>query len=99
MIEKKHLKSRPVCKLTFELPEDYSAERLELYTDFNGWEPIPFKRLKSGKWKLQLDVESGAEYQFRYLARNGDGVRWDNDPAADRFVANEYGSENCVLVC
>lgn len=99
MIQKRHLKSRPVCKLTFELPDDYRAERIELCADFNDWEPIPFKRLKNGKWKLELDVKSGAEVQFRYRGKSEDGVWWDNDPGADRFVSNGFGSENCVLVC
>ena len=99
MIQKQHLKSRPVCKLTFEMPEDYQAESLELCAEFNDWEPIPFKRLKSGKWKLQVDVDSGAEFQFRYRAHSDEGEWWDNDPNADRYVSNSYGSENGVLVC
>ncbi|MEM6731475.1 MAG: isoamylase early set domain-containing protein [Myxococcota bacterium] len=99
MIQKQHLKSRPVCKVTFELPDHYEAERLELCSDVNGWEPIPFKRLKNGKWKLQLDVAPGSQLQFRYRGHRSDSQWWDNDPSADDFVLNTFGSKNCVLVC
>ncbi len=53
MIKKSHLKSRPVCKLTFELPTDVQADDLHLVADFTDWQPVPFSRLKNGKWKLQ----------------------------------------------
>lgn len=99
MIQKQHLKTRPVCKVTFELPDSYVAERLELCADFTNWEPVPFRRLKNGKWKLQVDVEPG-EYQFRYRGHHTAGAPWwDNDPAADSFVTNPFGTENSLLRC
>jgi hypothetical protein len=98
MIKKRHLKSRPVCKLTFELP-DYEADQLELLGTFSDWEPVEFNRLKSGKWKLQLEVEPGSTHQFRYRAKK-DGETWyDNDGEADDYVYNEFGTQNAVLHC
>jgi hypothetical protein len=101
MIKKKTLKSRPVCKITFEIPRDRfeEADEIELMGDFTGWDPVPFKQLKSGKWKLKQDVDQGGRYEFRYrVKRNGD-VHYENDPDADGFVPNEFGTENGILEC
>jgi hypothetical protein len=36
----------------------------------------------------------GKAYRFRYLI---DGHRWENDWAADAYVANEYGGDDSVV--
>jgi hypothetical protein len=97
MIKKQHLKSRPICKLTFELSKEIEADGIELVADFNGWQPAPFKRLKSGKWKLVQEVAPGTEYQFRYRSTAGDGQTWLNDAYADGFIENEYGTANSLV--
>lgn len=97
MIKKQHLKSRPVCKLTFYVPDDVEADEVYLMGDFTDWDPVPFEQLKSGRWKFQQEVEPGQDYQFRYrIERDGD-VSYRNDPDADRYVQNEFGSENAVV--
>ena len=53
----------------------------------------PMKKTK-GVWSVSLDLETGKEYQFRYLI---DGTNWENDPEADKFVPSGLGSENSVL--
>ena len=99
MIKKQHLKSRPVCKVTFELPPDYEADQLELVASHNQWDPVPFDRLKSGKWKLQVEVPPGESVEFRYRGCTGEDMWFDNDPTADEFVWNEFGSRNAVIHC
>jgi len=97
-IEKKLLKAKPVCKVKFSLSgEQYnSATSILLVGDFNDWQigETAFKKAKTGVWSVTLDLETGKEYQFRYLI---DGNNWENDPEADSFVASGHGSENSVL--
>ncbi|MCX6277635.1 MAG: isoamylase early set domain-containing protein [Bacteroidetes bacterium] len=97
-IEKKLLKAKPVCKVKFSLSgEQYnSVTSILLVGDFNHWQigETPLKKAKTGAWSVTLDLETGKDYQFRYLA---DGVNWENDPEADKFVASGLGSENSVL--
>ena len=52
------------------------------------------KALKDGSFTVQLDLESGKDYQFRYLL---DGKVWVNDTEADSYVPSEYGEPNCVV--
>jgi len=54
------------------------------------------KKLKSGVFTLESQLESNKEYQFRYLI---DENIWENDWAADKYVRSEYGNcENSVIV-
>ena len=99
-IKKQYLKSKPVCKVTFRLPEDAagSAKSANIVGEFNEWNiyATPMKRLKNGSFVLTLDLEPNREYQFRYLL---DDEIWENDGEADKYVPNPYGdSENSVVV-
>ena len=98
-IEKKLLKAKPVCKVKFSLSGDQYklASSILLVGDFNNWQlgETPFKLTKTtGVWSVALDLETGKEYQLRYLI---DGTNWENDPEADKFVPSGLGSENSVL--
>ena len=97
-IEKKLLKAKPVCKVKFSLSGDQykSASSILLVGDFNNWQigETPFKKAKTGVWSVSLDLETGKEYQFRYLI---DGTSWENDSEADKYVPSGLGSENSVL--
>ncbi|WP_462325240.1 isoamylase early set domain-containing protein [Desulfoplanes sp.] len=99
-IQKKYLKTRPVCKVTFRICEDIvpNAKCVCLVGEFNNWDvnATPMVRLKNGSFKATLDLENGREYQFRYLV---DEKEWENDGEADKFVSTPYGnSENSVIV-
>jgi 1,4-alpha-glucan branching enzyme len=99
-LQKRFLKSRPVCKVTFKLPKQVAGEAgaVALAGEFNGWDTAatPMKKLKSGDFTVTLDLETGREYQFRYLI---DGDRWENDEAADGYVTSPYpGVDNSVVV-
>jgi 1,4-alpha-glucan branching enzyme len=99
-MKKRFLKSKPVCKVMFELPSQAvnGAAMVTLVGDFNGWDPAttPMKRHKDGTWSVMLDLPRDREYQFRYLI---DGERWENDWQVDKYVPNSTGEcENSVVV-
>jgi 1,4-alpha-glucan branching enzyme len=60
------------------------------------WNPTahPMIRRKDGSCTLTLSLPSGQPYRFRYLL---DGKHWVNDPAADAYVPNPFGSEDSVI--
>ena len=83
-------------RVTFAMPAVEGCDSLCLVGDFNDWNAIahPMQRNADGSWSLTLDLEPGREYQFRYCT--GEGA-WHNDPAADAYIANPFGSENSVV--
>jgi 1,4-alpha-glucan branching enzyme len=98
-IKKQFLKSKPVCKVTFEINADQinGAETVALLGDFNNWDPSAnsLKKQKNGTFKTTLDLEAEKSYQFRYLV---DGTTWINDEEADTFVAaGVANAENGVI--
>jgi 1,4-alpha-glucan branching enzyme len=97
MLEKKFTPKRTVCKVTVTLPNDWADESVFLAGDFNEWDETadPLKQNKRGNWEITMRLKPRSEYKFRYLI---DGVKWENDDAADRYVANDFGSEDSVVV-
>jgi 1,4-alpha-glucan branching enzyme len=97
-IKKQFLKSKPLCKVAFRLSaaETSGAKKVQILGDFNNWDQTaePMNMLKSNDFTATLELESGKEYQFRYLI---DGTNWKNDSEADSFVSNEFGEENSVI--
>jgi 1,4-alpha-glucan branching enzyme len=97
MLKKQTLKSKPVCKVTFTLPEAIKAETAYLVGDFNNWDEkaTPMKLIKkNGQFSITLDLETGREYQFRYLVN---GTEWHNDWHADKYVPNPFSGDNSVV--
>ena len=101
MIKKSYVKSRQVYKITFELPQAELPKEIEIETihlagEFNDWSATdtPMAQRKDGTYRAQLELEPGREIQFRYLLN---GQHWCNDWHADFYVANEHGTENCVV--
>lgn len=98
-IRKQFLKSRPVCKVTFKIPDTMgnTAKSAHLVGEFNGWSTSanPMKRLKNGGFSTTVDLETGRPYQFRYLLGASD---WENEPEADGLLPTPYGdSQNSVI--
>ena len=98
-LKKQYLKTRAACRVTFSLPKKAAAfaNTVHLVGDFNDWNKsiTPMKRLKNGSFTTTLVLRRNKEYQFRYLL---DGLQWENDWKADKYVPNRYGSENSVVV-
>lgn len=97
MLKKQYLKSRPVCKVTFYLSAAVKAETVHLVGDFNDWdeEVTPMSQLKDGRFSVTLELETGREYQFRYLI---DQTEWHNDWEADKYVPNPFSGDNSVVI-
>jgi len=98
-IKKQYLKSKGVCKCTFRLPKAAApaADLVHIVGDFNDWsnEATPMTRLKSGEFKVELALEPGKQYQFRYLIDQRD---WENDWEADSYTpSTAFPAENSVV--
>ena len=93
MLEKKFVKSKKTCKVTFQLPTEIEAKKAVIVGDFNDWEGTPLKKVK-GIWKTTIDLDQGQEYQFRYLVNDGE---WYNDWDADKYVPNNIDGDNSVV--
>lgn len=95
---KKNQTGNSQCQVTFSLPVEITngAKSIQVLGDFNGWNPQQAPEMKKVKntYSAQLQLETGAVYQFRYLL---DGQTWINDAQADRYVAGPFGAENGVV--
>jgi 1,4-alpha-glucan branching enzyme len=98
-IKKQLLKSKPICKVTFEISPDQAKDSISasVLGSFNEWQPQihPLKRLKDGSFKTTIDLETGISYQFRYLL---DDNKWLTDSEADDFVPSGFGTESNALI-
>jgi 1,4-alpha-glucan branching enzyme len=98
-MKKQYFKTKKTCRVTFRLPGPAAPDAtcVSLVGDFNGWNvhAHPMKKLKNGDFTTTLELEPGRDYAFRYLV---DGVRWENDWDADKYVKSPYGdSDNSVV--
>jgi len=97
-IKKQYLKSKPVAKVTLSLPLDAAPEAkdVKVVGDFTGWKSgKKMKKLKSGEYKVTVDLPVNHSYQFRYLI---DGKSWENDWEADAYVNNGISAEDNSVV-
>jgi 1,4-alpha-glucan branching enzyme len=96
MLNKKFIKSKKSCQVTFFLPEEVAAKRASVVGEFNGWDATknPMSKVK-GVWKATVEVDQGREYQYRYFVNDGE---WYNDPQADKYVNNNIDGDNSVVV-
>lgn len=98
-IRKQALKSKPVCKVTFNIPEKMAnaATQAHVVGEFNDWSTsaTPMKRSKKGAFRATVELKKGRSYQFRYLLEKS---RWENDPDADGYLQSPFGdSQNSVI--
>ncbi|WP_075184922.1 isoamylase early set domain-containing protein [Teredinibacter haidensis] len=98
-LNKRYLKSKPVCKVKFIAPDPLvvDAKKVYLAGEFNGWDysTTPLRKQKDGSYATTLDLETGQEYEYRYVL---DGEQWENDYDADKYVPNSCGADNSVVV-
>jgi 1,4-alpha-glucan branching enzyme len=83
-LKKTYLKSKPVCKVTFNFPKEYypSAKSVEVAGTFTDWQPVKMRKIKEG-FTRTFDLPVSTEQHFRYRI---DGELWENDHEADRYV-------------
>jgi 1,4-alpha-glucan branching enzyme len=96
-MKKSYTKTGRSCRVTFELPAEVGASTVALCGAFNDWDATqhPMKRGRGGSFSLTVSLKPGTEYRFRYLV---DGERWENDWEADKYLPNEFGTEDSVVV-
>ena len=97
MIKREPASKQGFMRITFELPSNMWAERVNLVGEFNDWDTTatPMRRNRSdSNWKATLELELGKPYRFRYLI---EGKEWLNDWHADDHVENPYGSYDSVV--
>jgi 1,4-alpha-glucan branching enzyme len=88
------------CAVTFTLPKEAAPDSrtVAVAGSFNDWsaDRNPMKRARDGSYSLQLDLEAGKTYEFRFVI---DGVRWENAWNADKYVWNDGAKcENSVVI-
>lgn len=93
--QKKYLKSRPTCQVTFTLPAPH-ADKVCLVGEFNNWvhDAHPMKKQKNGHFSLTLELEKGRAYRYRYFV---DGLQYENDHCADWYDPNPFGGDDSVV--
>lgn len=97
MISKRQSTNPDKVLVTFSIPGTIWAGRINLVGDFNNWdqESLPFLHNRRGDWVIELELDAGREYRFRYLL---DGAEWRDEFQADKFVRNKYGTHDSVIV-
>ena len=80
--------------VTFELRSDVAFDSVFVCGDFNGWTHSHPMGFEGDAFRITIPVPPGRAYRFRYYF---DGGRWENDWAADSYVANEFGGEDSVV--
>ncbi|MBM4422912.1 MAG: glycoside hydrolase [Chloroflexi bacterium] len=95
MIKKRKMTNNKY-RVTFSMPALEGVTQLHLVGEFNDWSETatPMQKADDGSWSAKLTLEGNREYQYRYLADNG---QWHNDWAADAYVRNEFGADNSVV--
>jgi len=97
MIRKRRAPDEGKVIVTFEIPGTIWAESINLAGDFNNWdrESLPFQRNREGNWQIELELEAGREYRFRYLL---DGDQWRDDWHADKHGPNPNGGYDSIII-
>lgn len=95
-VKKVFYKTKPYCKVEFSVPSK-NYKDVVIVGDFNNWnvsDEFTFKKSKKRKEHvLKVNLALDQKYQYRYII---DG-QFLNDPEADSFRSNPFGTENCVL--
>ena len=94
MIKSRAAKGR--ARVTFTVDPRAGAQAAAVCGEWNGWSAGAdvMRRDAEGGFRVTVELDAGRAYRFRYLL---DGQRWDNDWAADAYVANDFGGDDSVV--
>jgi 1,4-alpha-glucan branching enzyme len=97
MIHKRHSVDGEGVIVTFEIPGSVWADSIHLVGDFNGWDrqSLPFRHNRRDDWQVEVELERGREYRFRYLV---DGDQWRSERHADRHAVGADGVYDSVVI-
>lgn len=95
MLTKKFFKSKKETEVTFEFSRE-DVTTVSLCADFNDWQPISMKFNKKEKtFRTKIRLPKDHSFHFKYLLND---EKWENDPQADHYVTNVYGTKNSVVI-
>ena len=81
----------------FELTTEQAqnAETVSVAGEFNNWDKNanPLNKTLEGKFEVEIELEKGKSYQFRYVLN---GTTWINDPYR-KSVDNGRGELNSIV--
>jgi 1,4-alpha-glucan branching enzyme len=97
MIRKRPSADESKVVISFAIPASLWADRVHLVGDYNGWdrESLPFRFNGRDDWQVEVELERGREYHFRYLI---DGNHWRNDRHADLHSLGAGGMLDSVVI-
>ena len=95
-LSKTFIKTRNSYKVSFKLPDYVNSEGKEVRVvgDFNdwNWDNAPIMKSVKGGYKIDVELEAGKKYEYRYLI---DRYIWVNDEIADQYIPSPFtGSWN-----
>jgi hypothetical protein len=102
-IKKQYLKSKPEVKVTFEIEKEdaQNATSIALLSEHNNWQPIELKKLKSGKFKVVVNIstEKSDRFQYTFQVTNDDQKVMLLPKNADAYIDNGMtdGGQNAIL--
>lgn len=99
-LKKQYLPDKSLCKVTFTLKKQAAsdAKTVHLVGEFNNWDKnaTSLKKQKNGAFSVTLTLETGREYQYRYLINQ---EKWENDWKADKYCVSPLGDcDNSVVI-
>ena len=98
-ITKEYPQGKNVCRVTFRYPRIAApdAKNVSVVGDFNDWNAYAhsMRKLTNGDFTTTLKLRPGREYEFQYLI---DGMKWENDRNADKYVKSPYGDGEISVV-
>lgn len=95
MISRRLVNGGQQAEVTFCLPRAAANGRMAVVGDFNDWDPSATRMRKRGPTLIAtVTLPAGRRYAFLYLCEDG---AWLNDPEADAYVGNQFGSDNGIL--
>lgn len=104
MVHVQAYRSKPECRVRFELPAGVEVAAASVVGDFNAWDPAatPMKRQKGGGWTASVRLPQGKRFEFRYRVRRTvesdvNDAGWLNDEHCE-CCDNPFGGQNSVVV-
>ena len=97
MIHKSQSPNQGKVLVVFEIPGTVWAVSINLVGDFNDWDRdgLPLRLNRDGNWHVELELDEGGEYRFRYLI---DGDYWGYDWHADKHLSGPDGTCDSVII-
>jgi 1,4-alpha-glucan branching enzyme len=97
MIHKRRSLNPGKVVVVFEIPSTIWADRINLVGDFNNWDPesLPLRQDRQANWQVEMELDAGREYRFRYLF---DDSHWVYDWHADKSITDSGGGNDSVVI-